>query len=424
MKSILQGIQADLRDFIGRPSLSLLIVSCEIEHSALLLKSLDALEQDPAVPDIFLTFGHEFDTQSSYVEEILATLRQQITQINEEIAEGGDPLIADLPAELEDQSDPPPARLAKLLRHVRSVAPDDCQVIWVFYPTEVIDQPQYLRLIGHLLGEMEKSSLNRVKIIVRDVDSSPSLASQLEGHPRTKVYRPKLDPDSFEKLLTAKASDPAIPAEERAQMHMMLAGYDLAHQRFDTALARNKELLAYFTHTNQPYNRSILLNNIGDLYYIQKKWPEARIWYERAVGLSAELKSQPLVFSQSVNLGNALYMQNDFAQSLVYYRASEKYAESSGLLLQRIQILERIGSACHRKGELEEAAEALEKAAGLNEKIENIEGRQANLEQLSQIYSEMGDEVRYRKTKLALSALSANERARQRAEESAEGAQV
>jgi hypothetical protein len=66
MKCILKGVQADLRDFIDRPSLSLLIVCCEIEHSALLLKSLDSLEQDTAAPDIFLTFGHEFDNQSSY----------------------------------------------------------------------------------------------------------------------------------------------------------------------------------------------------------------------------------------------------------------------------------------------------------------------------------------------------------------------
>src|SRR5262245_28166537 len=104
MKSILQGIQADLRDFIDMPSLSLLIVCCEIEHSALLLKSLDSLEQDTAAPDIFLTFSHEFDNQSSYVEGILVELRRQITQINQELAKRGAPLMAGLPAEVEDPS--------------------------------------------------------------------------------------------------------------------------------------------------------------------------------------------------------------------------------------------------------------------------------------------------------------------------------
>jgi tetratricopeptide (TPR) repeat protein len=390
MKSILKGIQADLREFIDRPDLSLLIVSCEIEHSAFLIKSLDALEQDPAVADIFLTFSHDFDNQSAYLEEILATLRRQITQINEELAKRNEPLVADLPSELEDQSVLPAARLAKLLHHVRSVIPNDRRVIWIFYPTEIIDSQRYLQLIDSLLGEADKSSLNGVKLIARDEDSSPILAPRLERRPKTKVYRPNLDPDSFEKLLVAKANDRDIPAEERAQMHMMLAGYDVAHQRFDLALTRNKELLSYFAYANQPHNRSIVLNNIGDLYYIQKKWPEAQSWYERAVSLSTKLQSQPLVFNQSMNLGNALLMQNNFAQSLIYYRACEKYAESSGLLIQQIQILERMGVACHRKGELEGAAEALEKAARLNEKIKNREGQQANREQLNQIYSEMG----------------------------------
>jgi tetratricopeptide (TPR) repeat protein len=395
MKSILQGIQADLRDFIDGPSLSLLIVYCKIEHSALLLNSLDALEQDTAVPDIFLAFTHEFDNQSSYVEGIIAPLR----------------LMAGLPPEVEGQSTTPAARLVKLLRHVRGVIPNERQVIWVFYPPKVTDPQQYFQLIVYLLGEMESSSLNGVKLIAGDEDLSPALEPRLERHPRAKVYRPKLDPDSFEKLLKAGASDPAVPAEERAQMLMMLAGYDVAHQRFDIALARNKELLAYFTHVNQTYNRSIVLNNIGDLYYIQNKWSEARIWYERALSLSAELKSQTLAFNQTVNLGNALLMRNNFAQSLIYYRSSKKFAESSGMLIQQIQSLERIGFASHKTGELEEAAEALEKAARLNEKIENIEGRQANLEQLCQIYSEMGDERRYWESQSALSELIANERA-------------
>src|SRR5215470_11954139 len=114
MKSILQEIQADLCDFIDRPSLSLLIVCCEIGHSALLLKSLDALEQDPDSPDIFLSFSHEFDNQSSYVEAILAAIHRQITQINEELAKRGAQLIAGLPAEMEEQSSPPAVRLAKL----------------------------------------------------------------------------------------------------------------------------------------------------------------------------------------------------------------------------------------------------------------------------------------------------------------------
>ena len=51
------------------------------------------------------------------------------------------------------------------------------------------------------------------------------------------------------------------------------------------------------------------MSNIGDLHYIQKKFNEAQTWYERAISLSLDLKSQPLVLYQSLNLGNALFAQ-------------------------------------------------------------------------------------------------------------------
>src|SRR5262245_2850095 len=111
MKSILQEIQADLHDFISDPGLSLLVVSCEIEHSALMLKSLEALEQDPATPDLFLIFGHEFDHPSGYVEGILLTVRQQLAQLNEGLAESGAPPWPDLPDQAADPSLSPAARL-------------------------------------------------------------------------------------------------------------------------------------------------------------------------------------------------------------------------------------------------------------------------------------------------------------------------
>jgi len=409
MKSILQGIQADLDDFIVSPALSLLVVSCKIEDSALLIKSMDALEQDPAAPDVFLTFGHEFDDQPAYVEGIFATVRQEVAQISEEIAKSGDHLSTELPIELEDRSLSPPAMLVEILRYIRNLVPNNRQVICVFYPQEITDPPRYLQLIEYILAQMDEASLRGVKLIARDGDSPPTLATRLERHPRTKVYRPELDPDLFEKLLLAKAKDPCIPAEERAQMHMMLAGYDVANRRFDLALVRNQELLRYFAYTKQEYNQSIVLNNIGDLHYVQKKWVEAQYWYERAIGISVGLHSQPLVLYQSLNLGNALLMQNKFAESLIYYRAGEKSAERSGAIILQIQALERIGFACYENGQLEESADAWEKAAGLNEKIKNRDGTWADLEQLCRVYSDMGARKRLQECQSRLSKLPVSE---------------
>ncbi|MBO0722255.1 MAG: tetratricopeptide repeat protein [Blastocatellia bacterium] len=422
MKSILYEIQYGLREFIVNRDLNLLIVPCEIEHSAFLLKSIDAIEQNPAEPDIFLTFGYPFDVQTDYIEEILAEVGRQMDHLREELAKRDNHFLLEAFTELEDRSLPPAIRLARVMEQIRKIVPAQRQVIWIFYPEEILDSGHYLQLIGYLQNYLAKPSMRGTKLIVREDSASPILAERLDQR-GTRIYRTRLDPDSFEKMLAAKATDRAIPAEERAQMHMMLAGYDVAHRRYDLALTRNLELLNFFAYKNQPYNRAIVLNNIGDLFYIQEKWPEAQAWYRRAVALSVDLGSKPLVFNQSINLGNALLMQNNYSESLIYYRAAERYAESSGpgMIIQQIQVLERIGLACHRKGEYEEAAEALEKAATLNEKIKNFEGQRSNLDQLSGIYSALGDGRRLRQNQAKLSAVNAAERAAEEERDSEAG---
>jgi hypothetical protein len=70
MRSVFQDIQSELKRFIDSRRESLLIVSCEPAHSALLLKSLEVVEDTPESFDIFLTFGHKFTDPEKYVREI------------------------------------------------------------------------------------------------------------------------------------------------------------------------------------------------------------------------------------------------------------------------------------------------------------------------------------------------------------------
>src|SRR5262245_8110803 len=127
MKSLMQEIQVSFRDFVKRSRYNLLIVPCEPEHSALLLKSLEAIDDDPAIADIFLIFGHEFDTSVGYVSEVLASVRQQYDRVNEELAIRGDPALVPFPGELNDVSVSPETRLTGTIRHVRTAVPGSRQ---------------------------------------------------------------------------------------------------------------------------------------------------------------------------------------------------------------------------------------------------------------------------------------------------------
>jgi tetratricopeptide (TPR) repeat protein len=402
----MQDIQTRFQGFMNSSCASTMLVACEPEDSPLLLKSLDALEQDPAVLDILLTFGHAFEDLDGYIEQILHSVHQQLVQVNEELTKRGDSALAPFPSELEDEALLPAIQLCDTMQYVRSIVPRNRRIVWIMYPLEINQPEQYLQLIDYLREQLAGDSLHGTKLMVRDSVASPVLIPELEGQPNVDIYRPELNLASMEKKLSEKANDPRVPAEEQTQMHMMLAGIDVANKRYEQALARNLELLGYFHHIGQRHQQSIVLNNIGDLHYIQGRFAEAQEWYERAIGLSLELQSQPFVLYQSMNLGQALFMQQRFDEALIYYRAAEQLSQASSTPIYQIQALERIGIIKHENGQLDEAAQAWERAVACSQKFQYELGQQANLEHLWAVYNEMGDVERLEACEAALSKLS------------------
>ncbi len=397
----MREIQGVFKSFINGSRHNLMIVSCAPENSALLLKSLDAIEDDPAVPDIFLAFGHPFGIAESYVSQTLASVREQFNKVNDELVRRGDSALAPFPMEVEDVSHQPETRLFIAIQHIRNVIPKGQQVIWIFYPLEISAPTQYLHLIDYIRLQIEDTPLRGTKMIVRE-GPSHVLVRQLKNEPKVRIYWPALDPNSLMKKLDKQANDPKVPPEEQAQIHMMLAGMDIANKRFDQALARNQELLGYFYHTGQKHHQSIVLNNIGDIHYMQSRYPDAQESYEKAVLVAVEEKSQPLVIYQSINLGNALLMQQKLDEALTYYQSAEQLAQASSVPTYQIQALEQIGVVKHQSKQLNEAAEAWEEAVNLCQRFHHEAGVRTNLERLQDLYKEMGDSERLNKCRKAL----------------------
>src|SRR5262249_52888176 len=125
MRSIFQDIQSELQRFIDIRTESLLIIPCEPVHSALLLKSLEAVEDEPESPDIFLTFGHKFTDPAAYAREIPPIISRQLAGVNQELAKRGESSLPSLPEGLTNESQKPPVRLIGLMRYVESLVTEE-----------------------------------------------------------------------------------------------------------------------------------------------------------------------------------------------------------------------------------------------------------------------------------------------------------
>jgi tetratricopeptide (TPR) repeat protein len=391
MKRIIQDIQFRLMNFVNSSRRRLLVIHCAPESSPLLLKSFDAIEDDPAVPDIFLTFGHPFAGAEPYVAQAMASIREQYDQVSGELEKRGEASLPALPEEAVEASITPERKLLNCIQHIRGVVSTERRVIWLFYPLEISEPDEYLRLIDFIREGI--GPLRGVKLIVRD-NTEQVLLLRLHIHPEAQFYEPPLEPEKLMQELALQANDTRTPPEEQAQIHMMLAGQDVSEGRFDQALARNQELLGYFRHTGQRHHQSIALNNIGDIYYLQNQLGEAQESYEQAILIAVEEKSEPLVIYQSINLGNVLQRQQKFDEALVYYQAAEQLADKNRALAYQIQALGQIGAVKHQTRQLDEAVAALEKATDLGQKFHFEYGMRDNIKRLLGIYQEMGDTER------------------------------
>ena len=388
MKSILNDTRRTFEEFFADSVQNTLIVCTETEDSVLLLKTLSSMEEDPASPDIFLMFGHEFTSQSEYVNEVIARLDEQIVDLNVELARS-DERFEDLPPAVDAAAEPV-ARLVASVDHIRGGVPRSSKLIWLFFPMAFkAGEGDFARLMESLKGQAEEAGVTGCKFIVRD-EPSRILCRQYNNDLSVRIYFPFLDLGSINARLKEQANDPTVSADEQAQAHMLLAGFDVAEGRHDQALQRNTELLGYFYHTRQRQQQSVVLCNIGDIHYVQERFPEAQAAYEQALTIAIEEKAQPLMIYQSINLGNALIMQQKFEEALVYYDSAEKLAEANKAILYQVQALERSGHCLRQQALMDEAIARWERAAEICRQFQYTYGLKTILEKLVQAYEVRG----------------------------------
>lgn len=410
MQHIVQETVETLKDFVIHGEQSVMLIEAQTDEAPLLLKCFDIVEQDELSPDIFLMHGDEFQDTRRFVETVIERQRGQIEGVNEELEKRGEEKIAEIPSVLFERNAPSVERMLALFRHMRLIVQPERQIVWVFFALADIErQDFYSDLFTPVAQKIISGEFGNSKLIVRDTPLN-NLKQNLNCDEQNRdvfCFRPELDFQSVVKKIEQRAKDPNAPAEEKMQSLLLTAGMDVAEKRYDEALAKNEQALAFYRQKKLKQNESVVQSNMGDIYYVQGKYPEAQENYEKAIMISVEEKSQPMVLYQSINLGNALFMQEKYDEAFIYYDSAEKLADVNQVFTQRIQALQMMGDTRRKQKQSDEAIEIYNKAADLCRANKFALGLKGVLERLCEVYAEQRDQEKYDECKAELEASKA-----------------
>jgi tetratricopeptide (TPR) repeat protein len=412
MRVLVEGLLEGLTRFVEQRNDLILLVRCSSNDSASLLAALRNVEQSSPA-DVFLLFGHDFETAESFVGHAVHALAEQVHHTNEALVTDGEPSLPDLPSSLRERSRAPTERLRDAAAFARSLLPRDGghRLVWAMCPAEIRDRPSYRALIA---GLAPKQGLEPWMIGLRLVfrDETTESADNLSRAPR--VHRMDLDlgPAAMEKSLREEAEDERRSEAERFQALLSVALLDSAHGRFADANSKFLHLLGHYQQAKDFAMQAFVINAIGAIYHRTGDLPKAEEWFERAVPPAAEAK-QPVILASIVrNLGDVAFERRNYAVAEQYYGQLD--ALSAHLLDPegKIRALENRGLALEKLGSMGKAVESWEGAAQLSRSIGLPSFLKTNLHHLERGYRNVRADTKLRAVQNELRDL-------RRAEESA-----
>jgi tetratricopeptide (TPR) repeat protein len=370
----------------------LMIIRGSSDSLVFFMKLVGKIEEDPLVPDIFLSFSHNFRVPADYTDAVVAQIEAQISSLNPQLTLTGQSPVPDLPPVVRDPNVTADERLWELVKALRAGIGPERPLLFIFCPFEQpLAEGRFSFLIENIIDRLEDNQVEGVKLMVRDTESH-LLSRKYNDWSEATVYKPPLDRDSLFAGIMAQAESADASPDERAQAQMMAAGVDVANKRYDSALERNRIALDHYTTTGQRERQSIVLGSLGDLYYIQGQFGDAQTYYEQAIRVAVEEESHSLLIYQCINLGNALLMQKKNEEAIVYYRSSEQLAGAHRALPHQIRALEMIGTAQQQEGLTSEAIQTWEQAAQICRETQYKFGLMSVLDHLAQSYGLVSDD--------------------------------
>jgi tetratricopeptide (TPR) repeat protein len=258
-------------------------------------------------------------------------------------------------------------------------------------PLTIKDMVGYGKLAAMLLSTEEIPWFSRIRIILRDNANEPMIESGIYKSDFVLVKQVDFSPKAMEAAITAELKNNGIGLEQRAQLMVQLASMDYSHQRYNEAISKYKELLAYFQQTTNLPFQSLVMNGLGDVYRRANKPRLAIEWYERALVPAADSKSPVILFSIARNLAHTHFEQGEFDRAEIYFDGAQQLGPVTNDPEARMLSLEWRGLCQQEQAILEKAFESFKLATLEAREFKRDEHFQRNLSHMQRSIEMMDD---------------------------------
>ncbi len=388
MRKLFEDMRGRLEAFLGQRRAVLLVVRAGPAEFLPLVSCLDGIEQES--PDDFWLFQEPFESTSRYVQAVVESFRVRYAVLAPELRKAGREVLLELPSEV-GQSHRPVDRLRSLLLFARSLI-DDLEVSHLvvgLLPSKIAQPQEFAELVLALAAhEMPRPWCHHMRIVVREESQQAPLSRARRTTSAVEFYAPDMGQQAVQASLEDEAYNSTLPLPQRMQALLLLAGMDLAYQRFPEAAQKYALLARYHGALGPKPLHALSLNGIGEVFDRSGNKKEAKRYYELALIPAVAAEDPASLINITGNLGNLHRLSGNWREASGYYDGLALLAQAVGNDELRLRSLEQMGFCRHKLGDVKGAWESWNAGVTLAREAASKEHLLDCLERVHGLYKE------------------------------------
>jgi len=359
VRKLFENMRLRLQAFLAQRRALLLVVRAGPAEYLPLVSTLDGIEQDDS-PDAFWVFTEPFESTSQYVNAVVESFRVRYVMLAPELQKAGFDVPSALPREAVDPRRPAVDRLRALLVFARSLIDDleTTRLVVGLLPSKIAQPLEFAQLILALVEhQLPEPWCHHMRILVREEAYKSPLSESVRTLVAAEFYAPDMGQDAVQGSLEEEAFNAELPLPQRMQSLLLLAGMDLAYQRFPQASKKYGLLARYHGAVGPKPLHALSLNGIGEVFDRLGNKREARRYYELALVPAVQAEDPASLINITGNLGNLHRLDENWRDAFGYYEGLALLAKAVGNDELRLRSLEQMGFCRYKLGDVKGAWE-------------------------------------------------------------------